>query len=359
MYNIRMKYRIAIDIGTTNIEYALCDEAHNIIHTQIQTNVNQKYGLDVMTRITKANEGNLSSMTSDLRASLTEICSSYISDYDIKDIVIAGNTTMIHILMGYDCSTLGVYPFVPYNKNSISCNASDIGITHIVDSANIGLHNINIPVYIFPCISAFIGGDIVSGLTCIPHSQGTLFIDMGTNAEMVLYSHNATYCLSAAAGPAFETHSRGKASDVVSALSDMLDKGIIDDTGLLSDEYFEKGITVADIHFSQKKIRDLQCAKSAIRTGIELLIKESGLSVGDITNVYIAGNLGINLDAPKAAHIGLIPCALVSKITLSGNTSLIGACRYFDTNTSDLSMTHIELASLPDFNDLYIQNINF
>ena len=341
---------LGIDIGTTNIEFALTDISSNDISLNVMPNPLSKYGLDVMTRISKANDGKLDEMSTLLRLFLHDKISEIVDVNTLTQIRIAANTTMVHILMNYDCTNLGAFPFSPVHIEKIHSSSKELNIC-----------DTDIPVYITPGLSAFVGGDIVSGLSIVDSccDDHYLFIDLGTNAEMVLVDNNIAYITSAAAGPAFETCSYGHATDAIDGLVNMLDNDIIDETGLLCDEYFDLGYDCNNMHFSQKKIRDFQMAKSAIRTGIELLIKESGVST-DTLSIYIAGTFGANLNVANAIRLKMLPDWFMGRTKALGNTSLAGTLNTKNENPIfNKKIREIVLANLPDFNDCYIENMNF
>ena len=352
-----MMYTLGIDIGTTNIEYALADDLAKVVYQTSRQNPLSSYGLDVMTRIFRACEGKLDVMSRTLKDALSQdidiiISESDITIADVKSINIAANTTMVHILMDYDCENLGRYPFSPVHTEAKQIDSSLIGLTE----------EISIAVNITQGFSAFVGGDIYSGLKTLPSCDDYLFIDMGTNAEMVLVTGNEIYITSAAAGPAFETCAIGHASDAIDALADMLSLNVMDETGLLDDEYFNSGYDSRNIHFSQKKIRDFQMAKSAVRTGIDLLTAEIDNSFKQTLNIYIAGNFGYNLNISNCIRLGMFPEWFENNAIAVGNTSLKGTLldsKDHEEFLSDKKIKEIYLANLPDFNELYISNMNF
>lgn len=346
---------LGIDIGTTNIEYALAYSDGSIVSEHVERNPLSKYGLDVMTRITKANNGNLLAMSDLLRQNISEridiMLSEVRADADVKlaGITIAANTTMVHILMNYDCTNLGSFPFSPVHIEEINTSSHELGICKEA-----------VPVSITPGLSAFVGGDIVSGLKTIPSDDNYLLIDLGTNAEMVLVNGNNVYITSAAAGPAFETCSYGHATDAIDGMVYMLDSDVMDETGLLSDEYFDNGYDCRNMHFSQKKIRDFQMAKAAIRTGIDLLIKSADEVDVSSLDIYIAGTFGKYLSVDNAIRLGMLPEWFSGHTTALGNTSLAGALSpSSDYTIFKKNIREIVLANLPDFNDYYINNMNF
>lgn len=355
--------KIAIDIGTTNIEAALCD--NNSILERIQSaNLLSQFGLDVMTRINKALDGNADVMCHVLRNQLKDIISSLLSTicteripvFASNDLIsvsldIACNTPMTYILMNYDCSNLAAFPFSPVCTDIIHTDTDSLGLCF----------ERNFPVSICPGLSAFIGGDIVSGLSSLSleKDKNILFVDMGTNAEMVYITEDTAYITSAAAGPAFETCGPGMASEIVSLLSDMLDNKIIDETGLLQNDFFETGYDCHGIHISQKKIRDIQMAKSAIRSGIDIILNNTEPDI-----MVISGSFGDNLNYDAAVKIGLIPDIGKTKIVFTGNTSLKGAVNGFGFSKlpniiEDKNIEEIFLANHNDFGNSFIANMNF
>lgn len=340
---------LGIDIGTTNIEYCVDGSFEESI---VIENPLKKYGLDVMTRINHANNGKLSEMSSCLRDTLAQCVACAVdlrcdaSDV-LQEIRIAANTTMVHILMNYDCTNLGSFPFSPVHIEPICVSAKELGI------------DIEVPVYITPGMSAFVGGDIVSGLSTLSVKDNLLFVDLGTNAEMVAVYSGKTYITSAAAGPAFETCARGYASVAIDGMVAMLESGVMDETGLLSDEFFDNGYDSRGIHFSQKKIRDFQMAKSAIRTGIELLCKMINMVDKQKVRVHIAGTFGNNLNIDNAIRLGMFPEWFKGQTVVVGNTSLQGTFINKECKTANWDFEEIVLANHPDFNDCYISNMNF
>ncbi len=395
-------YAIAIDLGTTTLAFSLVDMvSKQIPHTVTKLNSQRKYGADVLSRIQASVDGKQEELRACIQKDLREGIDELLKEcriMDIDHIAISGNTTMIHLLMGYDCSTLGVYPFAPVNTELISETAEEI----------IGFKQpgAEIKTTILSSISAFIGGDIVAGLYALDFASNkeiSLFLDLGTNGEIALGNCDRILTTSVAAGPAFEGGNiscgtgsvagaicaveinRNDVSDiklntihnvppcgicgtgVIETVAELLKCGLIDETGLLADEYFDTGFPLTNeqepIIFTQQDIRQFQLAKAAVRTGIEVLTKEYGITMDEIDKVYIAGGFGYHLNINKAASIGLIPPELTTKATAAGNTSLAGAVKYLgDTNASDTiqriknASEDIILANDSDFQELYLKN---
>lgn len=209
------RYGIAVDIGTTTIAAVLIDTGSGrIISGEASLNPDISFGADVISRIKAGSEGHGEEMGQKLRTGLRDIISTLITD-DIKQgdkktidtITFAGNTTMIHILMDYDLTSLGSFPYKPVNIDIIEKRAVDIlqiktdDIPEINDARGV----------IFPGVSAFIGGDIVAGIYYLlqslqPKNTGGIvaLADLGTNGEMAVITKDRIYCASTAAGPVFE-----------------------------------------------------------------------------------------------------------------------------------------------------------
>ncbi len=388
---------VAIDLGTTTLAYALVDRiAGRVIKTHTSLNPQRNYGADVISRIKASADGKKDILKSMIRLELEEgiralISMAGIGPNQLNQIVIAGNTTMIHLLMGYDCSTLGVYPFTPVNISIIRMEAKEVfsDIFHM-------------PLTILPGISAFIGGDILAGLLSCGFDRTEelcLLVDLGTNGELALGNRNKILVTSTAAGPAFEgvniscgvgsipgaiSHVTieeeecryetigGKppvgicGTGVIELTSELLRDGKMDETGLLADPFFEQGYDIGGMKFLQRDVRELQMAKAAIRAGIELLVSKLGIACHEINKVYLAGGFGYKMDVSKALHIGLFPPELAGKIEAVGNCSLGGAITSLTDKAADIRMEklmqvaqEVHLSNESDFSDLYIEAISF
>lgn len=266
----------------------------------------------------------------------------------LKRMVIVANTTMVHLLMGYDVSKLGRYPFKAQTLSAVHTSL------------------FNLDTLILPGASAFIGGDIVSGMYALgmqEREEVTLLLDLGTNGEMVLGNKDRLIAASTAAGPAFEGNGECYGTDLMALTAALLQEGLLDSTGLLSEPYFENGVDVGGVHLTQQYIRQLQMAKSAICTGIRILCDKYGLKgASAISRVWLAGGMGYYLDAKAAAAIGLFPVELAERVKAVGNAALEGAFLYgrVTKNTSELKAPEIEvfnLAEESDFPEAYINGM--
>ncbi|MCM1048553.1 MAG: ASKHA domain-containing protein [Clostridiales bacterium] len=381
---------IAVDLGTTTIAMQLMEiRSGKVIDTYCAMNPQRSYGADVLSRIQADNEGHgqelRDSVWEVLRTGIRQFCKTIYEKrklaetamhLDIRGICIAGNTTMEHLLMGLPTKSLGESPFTPVEKGLQKCALSLK--KDICAEAIEGLE-----VYITPVISAFVGGDIVAGLYHCGMLGGrmtALFIDLGTNGEIAVTDGERLIVTATAAGPAFEGGANASApgSDMIEIIASLLRQGIIDESGLLKEEYFENGIDVPIrnaqdkeqevIHLTQKDIREIQMAKAAVRAGIEILYEKIGKPKLD--NVYLAGGFGYYLNVNAAIEIGLLPEYMQGIVTAVGNTSLAGAfeigrelClgRLNEEMLADkLQMIeNINLANQENFEAVYLSNLNF
>ena len=348
----REGYGIALDIGTSSVVLALVNLATGEVPARHSfMNPQRAFGPDVISRISAANEGKLGQLRSAVTQSiaagvqaLLESCG--VNPALVRDMAVAGNTTMIYLLLGFPCGSLGVSPFMPAYTAAESYPFYEVFTSSLLSC----------PVRIIPWFSAFVGGDIAAGLLHVLQGGKRRFIliDLGTNGEMALYDNGKLTITSTAAGPAFEGGRHGGgASGVIDDLAILLRGGFIEETGLLSDS--------APATFTQKEIRELQLAKSAVRSGLEILLEPVGYSALDA--VYLAGGIGQAMDVNSAVDIGLLPAELKSLVHAVGNASLGGAVHALITqeNTKKLrdDLVEINLANHPKFNDYFMDYMYF
>ena len=404
-------YGIAIDLGTTTIAAALITstaEGYKVLQTASCINSQRRYGADVISRISAAEDDETrealrKSVVTDIENLIKELATAGNITYtgrdpDLKAITITGNTTMLYLLAGNDTTSLGKYPYVAEHLDK-EWMLSDLILDDIPD---IGLT-------ILPGISAFVGADIVAGLFTLElnKEEKFFFLDLGTNGEMAFYDGEKLKVSSAAAGPVFEAGgiSCGTASipgavdhitidetdhhvtihtigdvkpigicgtGVMEITSELVKNHIADETGLLTDEYFDEGFPVTEdgrIRFTQQDIRNVQLAKAAIYTGAKTLLN------GDIPDkVYISGGFGSKISPENVEELGMFPQEFNGKIIAIGNSALRGAAQYTAcvlsgwekemdaTAKLDLiteSTLVIELATTDGFDEDYIAAMNF
>ncbi|MCL1821077.1 MAG: ASKHA domain-containing protein [Oscillospiraceae bacterium] len=351
----RSGFGVAADIGTTSAVLSLVNlSSGKITERHSFMNPQRAFGTDVISRINAANNGELEPMRraiTDAVSAGVQLISNHIAPESAVEMVVSANTTMTYLLLGLSCDSLGVSPFKPAHSLKSSYDYQSI----------FGGGDFNCLVRIMPWMSAFVGGDITAGLLSV-FNGGTerfMLIDLGTNGEMALYHDGKLTITSTAAGPAFEGgRHQGGASAVVAELARLVREGHIDETGYLSNN---------DVLFTQQEVRELQLAKSAVRSGIEILLESAGIGYSGVDTVYLAGGIGQAIDVNSAADIGILPQELKSKVRAVGNTSLGGACRMLCAPElsgeiiKKLLNTYeeINLAAHPKFNDYFMEFMIF
>lgn len=309
---------VTADVGTTTVAMMLYGADGTVEDRYVALNPQTAYGADVISRIRAAeNVDNAVDMRSKILSVLEQGLERFKKRLGVGEslqMVLAANTTMTYLLMGWDTSELGRAPFRASRLNGAE---TDIG---------------GVPCFIFPGISAFVGGDIVAGMyACGMENRDeiTLLIDLGTNGEIVLGDRAKRMACATAAGPAFEGGvNRGVwGADMVSRLAALKRTGLLDETGLLAEEYFENGVRVGNVHVTQDAVRAVQLAKGAIAAGIEVLLEKYGIRAEQVDRVVLAGGFGYYLNPEDAAEIGLFGQTLAEKAAAGGNTALSGALK--------------------------------
>jgi len=370
------KIAFAVDVGTTTVVVKAVDiGSGREAGVRAFSNPQLAYGADVLSRINNAmDDASLLSgiITGAVDRAIKDIMQNEGAKAAAEKVVIAGNTTMSYLLLNRRCRSLGLAPFAP-----------EYGINPIYEYADVfGTDTLGCPVLIYPYISAFVGGDIVSGLAHIERHLETgsnpsyILVDMGTNGEIAYRNGARLITTSTAAGPALEGGNiscgmsglpgaiyaasyegdgvfscsviGGQAalgicgSGVIDLVAALLDAKLVSETGAFTETgdtiaemtdtnraYKQFAIAEPDDHkggervvFTQRDVREFQLAKGAIRAGVEILIEE----MGELPKtLYLAGGFGQNIDLSSAFRVGLIPYGLEGSIRLAGNTSL-GGC---------------------------------
>jgi uncharacterized 2Fe-2S/4Fe-4S cluster protein (DUF4445 family) len=397
-------YAVAVDIGTTTLAMVLMDLRTNKIAGRFSAvNRQREFGGDVISRIQRANDGGLPLLSRSVREQITEgidaLCrEASAAVQGIRKIVLAGNTTMLHLLLQLSCRTLGQTPFTPVTLDMVSLMSREI-----FDG------DLSCETVILPGISTYVGADITAGLLfagVYTDTDPVVFVDIGTNGEMALAYKGRILCTATAAGPAFEggnirwgtgsvpgaisrVHfqdgkfecgtigSRPPVGICGSAVIDIVYQGLKNDfiqpsgrfnTKLLPDNeiFLTRTGDGRDIVFCQKDVRELQLGKSAIRSGLDALLNHAGLGYGNIKTLYLAGGFGFNLNLESSAGIGLIPEALRPKVSLIGNSALGGAVKFLLNPEHEKTLYQLiqqsEEFRLPEdnyFNEHFIDNMTF
>lgn len=370
----------ALDIGTTTIALALVSlDKGKIIKVITRTNPQRKFGADVMTRIAHCQNNGAKELNKVL---ISEI-NSMIAEFGIRDIeklYATGNVTMLHLFFGIDCSSIGVVPYTPRFLESKTEKAATLGI--------IGVDTVET----LPSISAFVGADLVAGLNYIglpENNKYNILIDLGTNAEIVLFSEKSALCTAAAAGPCFEganiscgmsatdgaiySYSERKIKTIsnvpakgvcgtglIDIISEFIKNKIIDETGFMECESFE---IAEGVRINQTDIRQYQLAKSAIYSAVITLLKMKNVSFSDIERMYISGGFSAKINIENAVRTGLLPKELKNKCVAINNSSLLGtvkfACEKNNLKIYTENSTYVDLSADSSFSDLFIESMMF
>lgn len=410
-------YAIGIDLGTTTVVATLLDLVTGTpMAVKSMLNKQQPFGADVISRISATMmdpqaAGLMQKAALDtFNELISEVCSEAgISSNQVYATSIAGNATMVQLLLGVDPEPVGVAPFITASQTWPIMTAGEIGID-ILPTAR---------CYIFPSFGAYVGGDIVAGVlaTGMDRDKRTrLLIDVGTNCEIVLSNGETILSTAAPAGPAFEAASiacgmraADGAIEVVQITNGDLVLGVIGDatpigicgSGLVDSVYAlhkvglidDSGRFVADevaleiapklasrlvtrvegdrvfnlytegetpVFLSQRDVRELQFAKASIATGWRLLLEELNLKDEDIQQVLLAGSFGSYLSPTSAVGIGLVPKLPVLRIVSAGNVAGEGAKMVLLSDTERHGadalleeVTYVELSDRADFQEKF------
>ncbi|MBR0307711.1 MAG: DUF4445 domain-containing protein [Mogibacterium sp.] len=377
-------YGVAIDIGTTTVVCSLVDmlSGEELGHAS-EINAQKFFGLDVLTRITyeienpdDGREKLQKAIVGSINKMVKLVCDSHGASQDqIYEFSVGANCTMMHMLMGVDARPIGKAPFAPVFARARDVRASDIGLRGAAGAR----------LYCLPSVSAYIGADIVAGAyVCDLRNQpgNVMFIDIGTNGEIVLASGGHLMSCSCAAGPALEgmnissgmRAAEGAIEDIhigedglelkvigdcepagicgsgiLTVTKELLRTGIVKKTGAFvkadkfaEDDYRSKYIRVDEegkrsfrmteggeaaepLYITQGDVRQVQLAKGAILSGFMALMKKAGIGMEDLDKVLIAGQFGAHLPADSITGTGILPFEVEDRIEYVGNTSKTGA----------------------------------
>ncbi|MFA5004667.1 MAG: ASKHA domain-containing protein [Candidatus Omnitrophota bacterium] len=409
-------FGFCFDIGTTTISGQLVDlNSGKVLGTKATYNTQAVFGSDVITRIIYAKEpSGLEQLHNAVTDTMNEIIRQLTADNtvdlnDLNCIICAGNTTMLHLLLGIDPAHIRKQPYVPTANFLPVVRSSEVGI-------NINPRGL---LYCVPSVASYVGGDTTAGVLSsgiYKSSQLHILIDIGTNGEIVLGNKDFLVACAASAGPAFEgsgvssgmrasngaiqkvsidkngevfysTIGKSKprgicGSGYIELLSAMLSAGIMDKSGKLTMDaprqressngkefvvvFKEESATGEDIVITEADIENLKRTKGAIFAATSILLRHLGLEFSQIYRILIAGGFGTYLDMEKAISIGLLPDLDRSKFVFIGNSSLAGSkdillseqARHAAEKIAR-SMTYFELSVDPGYMDEYGQALFF
>lgn len=371
----------ALDIGTTTLALALVSlDEKKVVRVITRNNPQRAFGADIMSRISFCQTHEQTELHAPLVATIQEM----IADLGISEplsLFTSGNLTMLHLFLNEDCRGIGTAPYTPVFLEGKKIPSFIKGASEI---------------HVLPSIHSFVGADIVAGMYRVGMPSGNkyrLLVDLGTNAEIALFSSKKVLCAAAAAGPCFEgagifcgmSATEGAicavslekgllkyetiGNDVPSGICGtglidivamLLKMGLIDQSGYLEDEVYP---LTENVYLSAEDVRQLQLAKSAVCSAILALLRIATVSFDDIETLYLSGGFSGKINVQSAATIGLLPRELANKAVSVGNSSLLGTVKYAQER-GDLSpflrnASYIDLAQTPDFSELFIRNMMF
>lgn len=413
----KKSYGLALDIGTTSLVIYLVDlENGKIISLESEYNPQIKFGEDIINRIIYANrKGGLEKLREVIIDSINNLIwrllfNSRIDADSIVSMMVSGNSTMMHLFYGVPPRYIREEPYVTVANKFSSSTAKEVGIKHIK----------NAYVYNIQGVASYLGGDIASGILATDmyrEKELALFLDLGTNGELVVGNSEWMMGCSCSAGPAFEgggvkcgiravdgaiekisisqktykcqieVIGGGKprgicGSGLIDVVGEMYLKGVIDRKGKFNKDIGNKYLRCADddcqyilvngknsatgedIYIGEVDIDNLIRAKAAIYAGIKTLLEEVDLSVYDLDKIYIAGGLGKHLNTRNAVIIGMLPDVDVAKYFFMGNTSVTGAYlsllsedKYRQSSKIAEHITYIELSVNMKFMERYVAGL--
>ena len=407
-------YGLAVDIGTTTCGGVLIDlNTGEIVADGSGYNAQIGYGEDVISRmIYSQRPGGLKGLQEKVIYTINniieEVCRKHIiSPSDISYIMTAGNTVMAHLMLAINPKFLREAPYVPSVSQFPLTKAAGLGI----------MAHPSVRMFLYPCISSYVGGDIVAGVHACQMQKSeeiSLFIDIGTNGEIVVGNQDWMVCAACSAGPAFEgggikfgmrasqgaienfqihpetydpmivtigqTKPRGICgSGLISIVSELLEAGVVDPQGkfnrTLNHPRIREGedrweyvlawdrdsMIGEDIVITEVDLDNLIRAKGAMYAGYQTLLESVGLTFGDLDRVILAGNFGAYIDLERAISIGLLPDIERERFFYIGNASMLGCQisltdhrRFRDRVAVRALMTNMELSENPDFMNHYM-----
>jgi uncharacterized 2Fe-2S/4Fe-4S cluster protein (DUF4445 family) len=420
------RFGIAFDLGTTTVVATLLDLSTGTpAGVESALNSQQPFGADVITRIsaTMMDPGNLDKLRNLAHQTLAELAQAVcaqggVEPHEVYEVAVAGNATMTHLALGIDPEPLGMAPFIMATRLYPEVLAADLGLAGIVHP--------RARAVVFPAFGAYVGGDITAGLLASGMDRDArvrLFVDIGTNCEIVLGNRDWLLATAAPAGPAFEgaaircgmraadgaievvtmtpddltlkvigdVEPQGLCgSGLVDAVTGLVRAGLLDSSGrFISEEAARdtapglagrltmigkervfvlhwRGVAEDSIYLSQRDVRELQFAKAAIATGWQILLEEAGLEAADVKQVLLAGSFGSYLSPASAIRIGLVPKVPVMRVVPAGNVAGEGAkmaLLSLRERAGGLALLeevrYVELSDRADFNDRFIEQLPF
>ncbi len=411
---VKDNYSVVMDIGTTSVWGQLLDlHQRQTLAEASDYNSQIHFGDDVISRIIYSQKpGGLERLQESIVGTMNGIIRELVDKAGIdlariSHVTAAGNTTMTHLFLGLDPKYIREYPYTPVANYIPPIRAADLGL-------EVGEH---VHLYTFPSVASYVGGDIISGILgsgVYQRKPLTLYIDIGTNGEIVIGNSEWMVTAACSAGPAFEgggirhgmratvgaiedfrldpstfepmliTIGMKKpkgicGSGLINIVAEFLEAGVISPNGKFNAKlatrrirsgsdgmeyvlaYGEDTASGADILITEVDIDNLIRAKAALYAGYVTLLESVGLSMENLEQVVIAGAFGSFIDVERAITIGLLPELPLDRFLFIGNGSLLGTrlisfCNEMLDDCERISrmMTHVELSESPAFMNHYV-----
>jgi uncharacterized 2Fe-2S/4Fe-4S cluster protein (DUF4445 family) len=409
-------FGVAFDVGTTTLVGTLMNLRTGMAAAVRSTlNGQAPYGADVISRISHAMNGadSIEELKTAVVSTMNGILDDLYRDSGVSpertyEAVVVGNVTMLHLLLGIDPTPISMMPFTPAFMDALSVPASEVGLR---------IHPAGY-IQTLPALGAYVGADIVSGVLATNiarEDKMRVFVDVGTNGEIVIGNSRRTLATAAPAGPAFEGSQIKcgmRATDgaiegvqlgvgvelqviggdvaplglcgsgLVDAVAQLLNVGLLDQSGrmrsaadvpnhpladrLIDVEGVRAFLLAEGVYLSQRDVRELQFAKGSIATGIKILMNILGVAASDLDEVYLGGSFGSYLNPESAKIIGLVPDVDVDKIIAVGNSAGEGAkialLSYRERQVAfelPSRIEYVELSGRTDFNDAFVEVLRF
>lgn len=405
---------VALDLGSTSLFAALVDlTSGETLALSSMTNMQRIYGADIISRVAYCMEhedginkmrqvliNNVNSMIADM------LGQAQCGKHDVYSLSVVGNPVMLHFFTGINVNGFAIAPYAGVFQQELILTAAQTELMAASDAM----------VLVLPQIGGFVGADAVSGLISLgkPGVNTFLYVDIGTNAEIILFHKGEVWAASAPAGPAFEGGGitcgmraasgaidrvflrddnvlslnvlgnippRGLCgSGIIDLVGCLWQAGFIDANGTINDTGCEKlavrsnqlwpEILIADeqnpVVFTQDDLRQVQLAKSAIRSAIDILCLEARIKTSSIEGIFIAGAFGNYMDPEQAIRIGMLPPVSPEKVINCGNAAAEGAIEVLLSEEKRKQarilanrIKYVELAMRPDFQDIFLNNLDF
>lgn len=402
---------LALDLGTTTLAAAMVDlRTGDVLSTASALNPQQPWGADVLSRIAAARRDGSDALRRPLLEQVERLSAEVAERAGVEleaatRLVAVGNTAMRGFFLGHDVTPLGAAPYEGVPLGPVRTDGRTLGLRGLAAAE----------VYAPPCASAFVGADAIAGLVAARFGSGEaprLFVDLGTNAEIALWTGSRLLATSAAAGPALEGAGLssgmravpGAVEDVrfedgalrfdvigglppaglcgsgaLSLMAALLDAGALAPDGRLADsapaparvvDRDHQRIVVLDdaveLMFTQKDVRAIQLAKGALQAAIGVLLADARLEASAVEDVLVAGGFGRRLEGRVLARLGVIPSAWADRVLVVGNAALDGARAMLVSSAARAeaerraaAIESVDLGAHPGFRDAFIGALGF